>query len=62
MGGMGSERELKMPLNFAIFGEKEADPIIDSGNHSHYFMSGHSLGGLIAASYINFKNLFILSN
>lgn len=44
---------LKMPLNFAIFGEKEADPIIDSANHSHYFMSGHSLGGLIAASYIN---------
>ncbi|MDO5859621.1 alpha/beta hydrolase [Methanobrevibacter sp.] len=44
---------LKVPLNFAILGENEATPIIDSGNYSHYILSGHSLGGLTAASYIN---------
>lgn len=44
---------MQMPFNFAFFGEKVADPIIDSKNHSHYYLSGHSLGGLVAASYIN---------
>ncbi|MBQ6098566.1 MAG: hypothetical protein IJL02_01725 [Methanobrevibacter sp.] len=47
---------LEMPFNFAFFAEKSADPIIDRGNHSHYYMSGHSLGGLVAASYINSTN------
>lgn len=42
---------VKMPFNFAFFGEHEADSIIDTTNYSHYIMSGHSLGGLSAASY-----------
>ncbi len=44
---------LRVPLNFAILGENEADPIIDCANHSHYILAGHSLGGLTASSYIN---------
>ena len=43
---------VQMPLNFAIFGENEADSIIDSTNYTHYVLSGHSLGGLFAASYV----------
>lgn len=44
---------VEMPFNFAIFGENEADPIIDSTNYTHYILSGHSLGGLFAASYVS---------
>lgn len=44
---------VKMPLNFAFFGENTADSIIDSTNYSHYILAGHSLGGLSAASYHN---------
>lgn len=44
---------VEMPFNFAIFAQNSADPIIDSGNHTHYYLAGHSLGGLAAASYIN---------
>lgn len=44
---------LQVPLNFAVFGENEADSIIDAGNYSRYFIAGHSLGGLTASSYLN---------
>lgn len=47
---------VEMPFNFAIFGENMADSIIDEANYTHYFMSGHSLGGYVASSYIAHTN------
>ena len=47
---------VEMPFNLAILGQNSADEIIDSGNYSHYFISGHSLGGSMAASYVNSTN------
>ena len=44
---------VEMPLNFAFFGENSADSIIDNSNYSHYYLSGHSLGGVVASSYLN---------
>ena len=43
---------VQMPFNFAFFGENEADSIIDTTNYSHYILSGHSLGGYVASSYL----------
>ena len=47
---------VEMPFNLAFFGQDSADEIIESGNYSHYFISGHSLGGVMAASYVNSTN------
>lgn len=47
---------VEMPFNLALLGQNSADEIIDSGNYSHYFVSGHSLGGAMAASYVNSTN------
>ena len=47
---------VEMPFNLAILGQNSADEIIGSGNYSHYFISGHSLGGAMAASYVNSTN------
>lgn len=47
---------VEMPFNLAFFGQDSADEIIDDGNYSHYFISGHSLGGAMAASYVNSTN------
>ena len=44
---------VKMPFNLAFFGENIADSIIDEGNYSRYVLAGHSLGGVVAVSYIN---------
>ena len=44
---------VQMPFNFAIFGENEADSIIKSTNYSHYILSGHSMGGYVASSYMS---------
>ena len=47
---------VEMPFNLAFLGQNSADEIIDDGNYSHYFISGHSLGGVMAASYVNSTN------
>lgn len=44
---------VEMPLNIAFFGQDSADSIIDDSNYTHYYLSGHSLGGLVASSYMN---------
>ncbi|WP_407415893.1 alpha/beta hydrolase [Methanobrevibacter sp.] len=44
---------VEMPFNIAFFGQDSADSIIDSSNYTHYYLSGHSLGGLVASSYVN---------
>lgn len=44
---------LKMPFNLAIFGQNKADDILEEYNSSYnsWYISGHSLGGAMAASY-----------
>lgn len=44
---------LKMPCNLAIFGQNMANDIIESYEYSHWYLSGHSLGGAMAASYVS---------
>ena len=43
---------VEMPFNIALFGENEADKIIDTTNYSKYVLCGHSLGGVVASSYM----------
>lgn len=42
---------VEMPLNLAFLGSDSADEIIKKSNYSHYILSGHSLGGSMAAKY-----------
>lgn len=43
---------VEMPFNLAILDISAADRIIDNYNYTHYYMSGHSLGGSIASQYV----------
>lgn len=47
---------VEMPMNLALFGVDSADEIINEYNYTNYFMSGHSLGGVMAARYVNETN------
>ncbi|MEY8389964.1 alpha/beta fold hydrolase [Lachnospiraceae bacterium 45-W7] len=42
---------VKMPCNLAFLGQNKAEKIIDSYEYKHWYLSGHSLGGAMAASY-----------
>lgn len=42
---------IKMPCNLAFFGQNKAKKIMDSYEYDHWYLSGHSLGGAMAASY-----------
>lgn len=42
---------LEMPYNMAIFGINRADDVIEEYDYEHWYISGHSLGGAMAASY-----------
>lgn len=42
---------VEMPLNLAIFDENSAEDIIGNYNYSHYYIAGHSLGGVAASDY-----------
>ncbi len=42
---------VKMPCNLAFLGQNKAEEIIDSYDYEHWYLSGHSLGGAMAASY-----------
>lgn len=44
---------VEMPFNIAFFGSDSANSIIENSSYSHYYMSGHSLGGVVASSYAN---------
>ena len=44
---------VEMPFNIAFFGADTAGSIINSTNYSHYILAGHSLGGIVASSYVN---------
>lgn len=41
----------KMPYNLAFFGQNKAKKIMDSYEYDHWYLTGHSLGGAMAASY-----------
>ncbi|WP_458453072.1 alpha/beta hydrolase [Methanobrevibacter sp.] len=43
---------VEMPFNLAIFDISAADNIMNNYNYTHYYMSGHSLGGSIASQYL----------
>ena len=42
---------VKMPLNLAFFGIGKAGGIIENSAYEKYYISGHSLGGAMAAGY-----------
>ena len=42
---------LKMPLNIAFLGINRAEKIIEAGGYDHWYIGGHSLGGVAAASF-----------
>ena len=42
---------VKMPLNLAFFGIGKAGEIVEDSAYEQYYMSGHSLGGAMAAYY-----------
>lgn len=42
---------VKMPCNLAFFGQNKAEEIMNSYEYVHWYLSGHSLGGAMAASY-----------
>ena len=44
---------VEMPFNFAFFGIDSADSIISNSSYEHYYISGHSLGGVMASQYVN---------
>lgn len=47
---------VEMPFNLAFMGINSADDIIKEYDYGHYVMSGHSLGGVMAAQYVNETN------
>ncbi len=42
---------VKMPFNLAMFGYNKADSIMNKYLYDNWYMSGHSLGGVVCASY-----------
>lgn len=44
---------VEMPLNIAFFGSNSADDIISNSSYDHYYLAGHSLGGVVGSSYVN---------
>lgn len=42
---------VKMPCNLAIFGRNSANAILAAYDYENWYLSGHSLGGAMAASY-----------
>ena len=47
---------LKMPFNIAFFGKNYADDIIDKNSYKNVYISGHSLGGVVASNYVYENN------
>ena len=46
---------VEMPFNLAFFGLDSADSIVSNSNFTYdkWYISGHSLGGVVASSYVN---------
>lgn len=47
---------VEMPFNIAFFGQNRADSIMNNSSYDHYFIAGHSLGGVVASAYVNATN------
>ena len=47
---------VEMPFNLAFLGKNSANEIIDNYNYTKYYLSGHSLGGVIASQYVHETN------
>ena len=47
---------VEMPFNLALLNENAADDIMDNYNYTKYYISGHSLGGVVASNYVNHTN------
>ena len=47
---------VEMPFNLAFLGKDSAGEIIDKYNYTHYYLSGHSLGGVMASQYVHDTN------
>ena len=43
---------VKMPCNLAFFGIEKADDIMERYFYKNWYLSGHSLGGAMAANYV----------
>lgn len=43
----------KMPFNFALFGENRCETYFESYKYDNWILSGHSMGGLVAANYVS---------
>ena len=42
---------LKMPLHLAVFDGNKAEEIVSGYDYEHYYLAGHSLGGVMASNY-----------
>lgn len=42
---------VKMPFRLAVFGVNKADDVMTQHDYAHWYIGGHSLGGVMAASY-----------
>lgn len=57
---------VKMPLNLAFLGIGKAGEIVEDSEYEQYYISGHSLGGAMAAGYAaehegDFKGMILLA-
>ncbi len=44
---------IKMPCNLAFLGQNKAGNVVGSYKYERWYLSGHSLGGAMAASYVS---------
>lgn len=44
---------VKMPLHFALLRQNAADAVREKYDCAHWYMAGHSLGGVVASNYIS---------
>ncbi len=42
---------VRMPFHLAIFGQNKAEEILRSHDYKHWYIGGHSLGGVVASMY-----------
>lgn len=47
---------VEMPFNIAFFNSNAATDILNNSTYGHFYLAGHSLGGVVASSYINSTN------
>ena len=58
---------IKMTFNIAFFSQNKASDIIKKYNYENWYMSGHSLGGVVISNYVvskpnNIKGLILLAS